>query len=88
VTGWLADPHLALVPAVGGDPVHNDNWNAPPADVAELEAMTAEVGAFPLAPDSLDAALLVTVPPGLYTVLVGGVDEQSGIALVEIYAVR
>jgi hypothetical protein len=45
-------------------------------------------GAFPLGSDSLDAALLVTVPPGLYTVLVGGVDEQSGIALVEIYAVR
>lgn len=89
VTGWLPDPHLVLAPAVGGDDVRNDNWNAASVDdVAELVAMTAEVGAFPLPTNSLDAALLVTLAPGLYTVVVGGADEQTGIALVEIYAVR
>jgi hypothetical protein len=43
------------------------------------------VGAFALPFGSNDAALVVRLPPGAYTVTVSGADHTTGIALVEIY---
>jgi len=55
---------------------------------AELTTAFASVGAFTLsATNSLDAALLVTLPPGSYTAQVSGVNNTTGIALVEVYEV-
>ena len=45
-------------------------------------------GAFPLALGSQDAALLVWLEPGLYTALVNGDDDSSGISLLEVYEVN
>ena len=45
-------------------------------------------GAFPLVLGSQDAALLVWLEPGLYTVLVNGDDDSSGISLIEVYEVN
>ena len=42
-------------------------------------------GAFPLPAGSKDAALLITLQPGSYTVVVTGVGNTTGNALVEIY---
>ena len=39
-------------------------------------------------PDSLDAALLVTLEPGAYTAVVTGVGGATGLALVEVYDVN
>ena len=50
---------------------------------ALTNAFTA-VNAFPLT-SSLDAALLVTLPPGTYTVQVSGVNGTTGVALIEVY---
>jgi hypothetical protein len=36
---------------------------------------------------SRDAALLVTLPPALYTVHVAGKNATTGVALLEIYEV-
>jgi len=36
-------------------------------------------------PTSLDAVLLVTLPPGIYTAQVSGVNGTTGVALVEVY---
>ena len=47
----------------------------------------AQVGAFALAADSKDSALIVTLPPGGYTAQVSGVGGTTGIALVEVYEV-
>jgi hypothetical protein len=47
----------------------------------------AAVGAFPLAADSLDAALLMPLEPGNYSVEVKGVNGSTGLALVEVYEV-
>lgn len=61
----------------------NDDWNA--ADgVAEISAL---VGAFPLEAGSRDAALLIWLEPGAYTAQVKSADEQTGLVLVEVYAV-
>lgn len=59
----------------------NDNWDA------GLAPAFAQVGAFSLTRDSRDAALLVTLAPGNYTVQVAGVADQVGEALVEVYEV-
>ena len=52
-----------------------------------LAAAFAQVGAFGLAADSRDAALLATLAPGNSTVQVSGVAGTTGVALVEVYEV-
>ena len=85
VTGILADPVLTLFS--GSQPIlGNDNWSDAP-NVAQLRSATTRVGAFPLAEGSKDAVLLVTLPPGGYTVQAAGAGDTTGVALVEIYEV-
>jgi len=81
VGGMLADPQLTIF---RGDEqiAQNDNWSG----ASPAQAATA-VGAFPLAVGSKDAALLIDLPPGGYTVQVSGVQDTTGIALVEVYEV-
>ncbi len=64
----------------------NDRWESA-ASVAALNAATKAVGAFSLAAGAEDAALLVTLPPGAYTVEVKSKSESEGVALLEIYEV-
>ena len=47
--------------------------------------IVAAVGAFPLQASSKDAALLVELQPGAYTVQVSGVGGTTGVALIEVY---
>ena len=61
----------------------NDNWGG----TAVLVGAFAAVGAFLLASDSCDGALLVTLEPGNYSVEVRGVNASTGLALVEVYEV-
>jgi hypothetical protein len=94
VPGALSDPRLAVYR--GQTMVaQNDNWSTPapvnatpiPATAAELAAVAEAVGAFALGAGSLDAAVLVTLPPGAYTAQVSGAGTSTGVALVEIYEV-
>jgi hypothetical protein len=85
VGGVLADPQLALYRQGASSPMdQNDNWltatNAP-----QVGLVAGQVGAFSLAPNSRDAALLVTLEPGAYTAQVSGVGNSTGVALIEIY---
>ncbi len=83
-TGVLADPRLELVAQGVSTPfVTNDDWGGG----ATLAAAFGSVGAFPLAANAKDAALLVTLDPGSYSVQVAGVGGTTGEALVEIYEV-
>jgi hypothetical protein len=60
----------------------NNDWGG----TAELSAAFSQVGAFTLPSGSKDAALLVTLPAGNYSVQVNGVGG-TGTALVEVYEV-
>ena len=82
----LTDPALALYRGATWL-AQNDDWSLgrSPAAVA---ATAARAGAFAFAPDSLDAALLVTLEPGAYTAVVTGVGGATGLALVEVYDVN
>lgn len=82
VTGTLADPQLALYNSSALIRA-NDDWAGSPT----LASTFTTVGAFALDPASKDAALLVTLPPGSYTVQVSGTAATTGVALVEIYEV-
>lgn len=80
VGGFLVDPKLEIYN--GNTKIaENDNW------AASLAPTFDAVGAFSLAANSRDAALLTTLPPGSYTVQVSGVADGTGEALIEIYEV-
>jgi hypothetical protein len=83
VSGVLADPQLALFDSTSTKIAENDNWGGA---TALSDAFTA-TQAFPLPANSKDAALLVTLQPGVYSAQVSGVGGTTGVALVEVYEV-
>jgi sugar lactone lactonase YvrE len=63
----------------------NDDWAGDPL----LAAAFAHVGAFGYSSmDSRDAALLLHLDPGVYTVQVDSPDDGSGTAIAEIYEIK
>ena len=87
VGGTLANPIVSVFTGAGEKILVNDNWGDVP-DVAALKSVTAAQGAFALPAGSRDAAMLVTLPPGGYTVQVegGGTGAAAqGVAIVEVY---
>jgi hypothetical protein len=86
VTGAIDDPIITLFR--GSDPVaQNDNWSVQPT-AAEIVQAAARIGAGPLRTNSRDAALLVDLSPGVYTVHAAGVQGSTGVALIEVYEVE
>ncbi len=63
----------------------NDDWFRE-AEAALIRDAATRAGAFPLGAQSLDAALLLFLEPGAYTVQVNSANNAgNGIALVEVY---
>ena len=83
VPGVVADPQLVLFNGASARIGDNDNWGGD----AALTAAFNSVGAFALPAASRDAALLVTLQPGNYSVQVSGVGGTTGVAIVEVYEV-
>ena len=84
--GYLSDPSLILY--LGEEAIYqNDDWGDN-ANADVLEATASAIGAFDLEASSSDAALLVHLQPGLYTVHLGNNDATTGIGLVELYEVQ
>ncbi|ACB77262.1 matrixin family metalloprotease [Opitutus terrae] len=84
----LADPRLTLFRTVDGASSTvdaNDNWSADAATAANLRAAAQRLGAFALPDGSTDAALLVTLEPGVYSAHVDSQGGAAGITLVEVY---
>lgn len=84
VTGALTAPQLTLFNSAGAQIGSNAGWGGGGALVAAF----AQVGAFALPTGSADSAILVTLPPGAYTVQVNGAADATGIALIEVYEMR
>ncbi len=83
VVGTMVDPRLSIVPLGQSFEIsQNDNWSGSSA----LQSAFDTVGAFGFADtNSKDAAVVVRLPPGGYTVKVEGADGESGVVLVEAY---
>jgi hypothetical protein len=61
---------------------HNDDW----AGTSDLSAAFAQTGAFKLSgPQSKDAAMVATLSPGMYSLVVSGAGSTAGVALAEVY---
>jgi hypothetical protein len=91
VSGPLTDPVIEVYRhhADGSHALvaRNDDWSE--SDTSSLtEVVGFKAGAFSLAPQSADAALVEQFPPGLYSAVVSGATGATGIALVEVYHVR
>jgi hypothetical protein len=80
VNGGLADPSLELHDGNGGLLDSNDNWRS---------NHEAEIMATGLAPtNDLESAIIATLPPANYTAVVRGVNNTTGVGLVEVYALN
>ena len=75
----LADPTLELRDSNGALLNANNNWQDDAAQAAELTA----AGLAPANP--LESGIAATLPPGLYTALLAGVNNGTGVGLVEVY---
>jgi len=88
VTGSLADPVVELYDKENRLVAANDNWGDDAAKASAITTATAKIGAFAATPGSKDAALIVTLSPGAYTVVIKGAGSATGVALVEIYDIN
>jgi hypothetical protein len=81
ISNVLASPILSLYQ--GSNLIQeNSAWGGQ----STLTKAFAQVGAFALTdPNSLDAAMVATLQPGVYSAVVAGANSTTGIALAEIY---
>jgi len=80
----LQDPQLELHSG-SSIAASNDNWQDS-ANATEITAASAAVGAATLdANDRTSSAILTSLAPGIYTCIVSGKGNTSGIVLVEVY---
>jgi hypothetical protein len=87
VSGTLANPKLRVFKEsqlIG----ENDDWGEGGVTASNrIAEASVGAGAFPLPAGSRDAALLLTLPGGNYSVQVSGADGGTGVALIEVYEV-
>jgi hypothetical protein len=75
----LANPTLELRDNNGTLLIANNDWQ-------DNSVQAAEITAAGLAPtNNLESAMAATLPPGLYTALLSGVNNGIGIGVVELY---
>jgi len=91
VQGVLADPRIDVYKRRPGTAIDdliltNDTWGEN-GDAALVRQTASALFAFSLNEGSADAAFVVTLPPGQYTVNAKGVADTTGVALVEVYLV-
>ncbi len=78
VRNVLANPFLELHNSTGALLNSNDNWNA--------NQFAAQISATGLAPSNTrESAIIATLAPGNYTAIVRGVNNTTGVGLVELY---
>jgi outer membrane protein assembly factor BamB len=78
LSGTLSDPELDLRDSNGDSIATNDNWAD---DSSQADLVTQQLDPA----DPSESALIRTLPPGAYTVIVDGHEGSAGIGLVEVY---
>jgi hypothetical protein len=80
VPNTLQNPTLELHDGDGALLYTNNDWQDDPDNAAEV----TNAGLAPS--NNLEAAIAVTLPPGVYTAILAGLQNTTGNGLVEIYA--
>jgi hypothetical protein len=78
----LADPTLELRDADGALVLSNNDWQDNAAQAAEITAAGLALT------NNLESGIAATLPPGLYTALLAGLNNGTGIGLVEVYVLE
>jgi hypothetical protein len=79
VPNALVNPTLELRDSNGVVIMADNDWQDDAAQAAELTAAG-------LAPtNNLESAIAATLPPGIYTALLAGLNNGTGVGLVEVY---
>jgi hypothetical protein len=83
VPGTLVDPKLEIFTAttVPVKVAENDNF------AGAVDTLARTLGGFGFVPGARDAAILVSLPAGGYTVQVSGLNNGTGEAIIEVYEV-
>ena len=83
VPGTLVDPKLEIftATAVPVKVAENDNFSG------AVDTLARTLGGFGFVPGARDAAILVSLPAGGYTVQVSGINNGTGEAIIEVYEV-
>ncbi len=79
VNGYMSAPELDLYSSSGTVISKNTDWNG------SLASTFSQVGAFPFTSGSADAAVLVNLAPGSYTMHVYDPTGIGGVVLTEVY---
>ncbi len=82
----LPNPELVLMSAAGEVLRRAETWHQED-DAAQIRYVSPIVGAFPLAETATDAAMLIELAPGAYTMSASSAEQSSGVVLLEIYLV-
>jgi hypothetical protein len=79
VPNALANPALELRDSNGSLLMSNNDWQDDPAQAAELTAAG-------LAPsNTLESGIAINLGPGLYTALLTGQGNTTGVGIIEVY---
>jgi len=87
VQNAISDIELRVVDGAGNTVGASDDWG----DSLYRDSLVREmIGAGAIVPDegSKDAATIVTLDPGGYSVVVSGVGGETGVGLVEVFEIR
>jgi hypothetical protein len=84
ISNPLLDPKFTLNNVTGAVIASNDNWEDAP-NLAELKSTMMRITGSVFAPGTKDAALLITLEPGAYTAVIRGVNDTTGIGMVDVY---
>jgi hypothetical protein len=80
----LPAPAISLYNSSGTLLAANTGWGTSP-DAPEIADAAAQVGAFAFETGSADSAILMNLSPGAYTAQLSSSDQNSGVALGEVY---
>jgi len=94
LSGVLAQPTISLYDSGNNLIASNSGWGSAVVVGTSSTAATwrqataadmTSAGAFPLTTGSSDSAMVVSLPPGAYTVVMAGVGASTGTGLAEVY---
>ena len=86
VVGALADPTLELHDGTGALIGQNDNWQTTRIGGVITDDQYLAIHATAIQPTSdAESAIIATLDPGLYTAIIAGADDSTGVGLAEVY---
>ena len=79
ISDALADPSLELHGSNGALILANDDWGSDPIQSGQLTAFGLALQ------NPKESGLVITIPPSSYTAIVSGINQTSGVGLMEVY---